>query len=98
MRQMLIRVPDDLHKRLAKRAKREGVSVNALANQILNDAVPADTDPASIRRQQVRDKARDLGILIDNTGPLVPRERIEAALESTKGMGPQLDELWSEGR
>lgn len=98
MRQMLIRVPDDLHRRLTKLARREGVSVNALANQLLSEFVAAEDPADDADRRKIRDKARDLGILVDSTMPPLPRSRIDAALESTKGIGPVLDDLWAEGR
>ncbi|MDX6240733.1 MAG: HicB family [Kribbellaceae bacterium] len=36
MRQLLLRVPDDLHARLAARAQERGQSVNALATELLD--------------------------------------------------------------
>jgi plasmid stability protein len=36
MKQLLLRVPDDVHRRLAMRAAREGRSVNALATELLD--------------------------------------------------------------
>jgi plasmid stability protein len=46
MKQLLLRVPEDLHRRLALRAGREGRSMNAVATEILG-AVPgrAGTTP-----------------------------------------------------
>ena len=39
VKQLLLRVPDELHQRLARRAVVEGTSVNALATGVLNAAV-----------------------------------------------------------
>jgi predicted HicB family RNase H-like nuclease len=41
LKQLLLRVPEDVHRRLAARAKREGRSVNALATEILDAAAAA---------------------------------------------------------
>lgn len=99
MKQVLIRIPDDLHARLTEQAKRDGVSVNALANRVLNDAVPAaDHDADEARRSRLRRKARDIGVLVELPAPPVTEERFAAALEGTKGRGPVLDDLWAEGR
>lgn len=95
---MLIRVPDDLHKRLTALAHDDGVSVNALANQILTEAVAARTSPEDVEQQKIRDKARTLGLLVDSTMPPLSADRVNAAIDSTKGMGPVLADLWSEGR
>ena len=42
VKQLLLRVPDDVHRRLAARAVREGRSVNAVATEILDAAADAD--------------------------------------------------------
>lgn len=59
MRQLLLRVPDELHRRLAARAEREGRSVNALATEILGTSVDADTGSA---RDVVRARAVARGV------------------------------------
>jgi hypothetical protein len=97
MRQLLIRVPDDLHQRLTRLARHDGVSVNALANQILSSTA-AEREPDDRRHGRAREKARELGLLADSTMPPLPRSRIDAALASTKGLGPVVEELWSDGR
>jgi plasmid stability protein len=56
----LLRVPDEMHHRLAARARREGRSINAIANEILDSA--ADVDLGS-SRDRVRARAVALGIL-----------------------------------
>ena len=42
MKQLLLRVPEDLHRRLAARAAREGRSMNAVAGAILDASTDAD--------------------------------------------------------
>jgi len=95
MRQMLLRVPDELHSRLARAARESGCSVNALANEILDEAVPAE--PMD-ERARLREKARQLGVLVELPAEKISPERRAAALESTRGMGPVLDEIFADGR
>lgn len=95
MRQMLLRVPDELHTRLARTARQRSTSVNALANEILDDVVPRQ--PAD-KRTRLREKARELGVLVELPAQHISSERRATALESTKGMGPVLDEIFEDGR
>ena len=60
MRQLLLRVPDEMHQRLAARARREGRSINALSNEILDSAAGVDLGSA---RDRLRARAVALGIL-----------------------------------
>lgn len=100
MRQLLVRIPDDLHARLTDKAKREGISVNALANQVLDAAAPPEGPSNGIltRRYRLREKARRLGILVEKPAPPVPGDRFTAALHETEGIGPLVEELSAEGR
>jgi hypothetical protein len=101
MRQLLLRIPDDLHRRLTARAQREGVSINALANKVLSAAAPPpppSDDDVDVRRLEPREKARDLGILVESPAPSVPPAQFTKALKATEGVGPVLDELWTDGR
>ncbi len=89
MRQLLLRVPDDLHRRIAARAAREGTSVNQLASDILDAAADADRGG---RRGRLRAQAASSGVL----GPpldtdLAAPDRADA-IESMKGIGPVLDD------
>jgi plasmid stability protein len=95
MRQMLLRVPDDLHRRLARAARESGRSVNALANDILDQAVPPE--PMD-ERTRLLEKARQLGVLVERPAAKINPERRAAALEATEGMGPVLDEIFADGR
>lgn len=100
MRQLLIRIPHDLHARLTVKAKRDGVSVNALANAALQAAAPpaGGGDDVDSRRHGLREKARELGILVESPTIPVTTDRFEAALRETEEAGPVTDELWAEGR
>ncbi|HLI59922.1 MAG TPA: toxin-antitoxin system HicB family antitoxin [Solirubrobacteraceae bacterium] len=95
MRQLLLRVPEDLHRRLAARAAREGRSVNAVATQILDAA--ADSDRGD-RRAQVRAAAAAAGTLRPTSSPPVGAARRRRILESTRGLGPQVDRLLADER
>ena len=62
MKQLILRVSDDLHRRIAARAAREGKSVNAWANGLLDAAV--DADVAEDRQARADAKAAALGMLV----------------------------------
>jgi plasmid stability protein len=97
MRQLLLRVPDDLHARLAARAQERGQSVNALATELLDHLI--EEDPASVRRR-LRAKAHQLGVLAK---PHAPRRHLSdaeraRALASARGLGQVLDSILDDGR
>ncbi len=99
MKQVLLRVDDELHAQLTERAQRERRSVNALANEILSRATQAG---ATSPRQQVRARAAALGLL---AAPLTPPESHpegadsrQRVLDRTRGLGPVLDDLIDEDR
>ncbi len=95
MRQLLLRIPDDLHARLTSRARRAGRSANTIATEILEQGVADESGDA---RAALRSRARRLGVLaISLTGP-VPAPDREAALASVRDIGPILDELLADGR
>lgn len=63
MKQLILRVSPDLHRRIAARAAREGKSVNAWARDLLEVSVDADLGD---RHARARAKAAALGILRDS--------------------------------
>lgn len=95
MKQLLLRVPDGVHRRLAARAAREGRSVNALATEILDAAADADEGD---RRARLRARAATLGVLRASPAPSVGTSRRRRIVASTEGTGPVLDRLLSEER
>ncbi len=95
MKQLLLRVPDDVHRRLADRAARAGQSVNAVANEILDAAVDADEGD---RRTRLRARAATRGMLRSEDGSVVGARRRRAIIASTKGTGVVLDRLLAEER
>jgi hypothetical protein len=100
MKQLLLRVGDDLHARLVRKAKREHRSINSVANEILN---VVDADEVGSEREKVRARMAALGVLVAPPPPSgVTSENIdeirERALESMRGIGPVLDDIINEDR
>ncbi|MFI6450748.1 FitA-like ribbon-helix-helix domain-containing protein [Streptosporangium amethystogenes] len=96
MKQLLLRIDDDLHQRITRRARRTGRSINATAGEILAHGV---SDEALDARAELRARARRLGVLAEQPpAPPVTEADRERALAATRGIGPILDELWAEGR
>lgn len=106
MKQLLLRVPEELHARLTDQARASGTSVNALANQILGLGI----DPSSLsRRDRLKLKLMAVGTVGRNrphpnpepTPARTPEEKaaiLERALESMRGAGPILDEIEADWR
>jgi plasmid stability protein len=95
VKQLLLRVPEDLHRRLALRAGREGRSMNAVATEIL-DAVPEGEQ--ADRRARLRAAAVAAGML-----RATPRSRVSSSqrartIGSTRGLGQQVDRLLADER
>lgn len=95
MKQLLLRVPDDVHRRLAARAARAGESVNAVANEILDAAVDADEGD---RRTRLRARAAALGLLQPTAGAVVGASRRRRTIGSTRGAGSALDRILAQER
>lgn len=62
MKQLILRVSPDLHRRIAARAAREGKSVNAWVTNLLDATV--DADVAEDRQARAAAKAAELGMLV----------------------------------
>jgi plasmid stability protein len=95
MKQLLLRIPEELHRRLAARAAREMRSVNALATEILDAAADADSGD---RRTQLRAAAAAAGTLRTVDARPVSATRRQRITESTRGLGPQIDRLLAQER
>lgn len=95
MKQLLLRVPDELHRRLMARAAREGRSLNALANEILDAAAEADSGD---RRARLRAAAAASGVLRTTAARPVSAARRQRVIASTRGLGARLDRLLDEER
>jgi plasmid stability protein len=94
MKQVLLRVPDDLHARLSARAADSGQSVNALATHILDTYVD---DPGAAGNDRLRARARQLGLLSSGPSrqPVTGERRRAAGLRVGR---PVLDDLLHDGR
>jgi plasmid stability protein len=96
VKQLLLRVSDDLHARLTARAAREGRSVNQLAGEVLDVAANVR---AGDERSRVRAKAAALGILAEDHGaPAIDDRERAALLASSRGRGPVIDEFLHDER
>lgn len=89
MKQLLLRVPEDVHRRLAARAAREGRSVNALATEILDASAEADCGD---RRARLRAAAAAAGTLRPVDARPVSAARRTRITGSTRGIGAQIDQ------
>lgn len=99
MKQLLLRVDDELHARLAAQARALGKSVNALANEILGLGI----DPTNLsRRDRLELKLMVLGEIRGSVEPEpdlrpISSAELEAlrtrAFASMRGIGPMADEL-----
>jgi plasmid stability protein len=95
MKQLLLRVPDEVHRRLAARAARDGRSVNAVATEILDAAADADEGD---RRARLRARAATLGVSRPTPARSVSAARRRRIVASTRGTGAILDRLLSDER
>jgi len=95
VKQLLLRVPEDVHQRLMARAGREGRSLNAIATEILDAAADADSGD---RRAQLRAAAAASGTLRRVTARPAGADRRRRIIESTRGLGPLVDELLQQER
>ena len=91
MKQLLLRVPDELHAQLVGQARSRGTSVNALANDILGLGI----DPAQLSRtDRLRLKLMQVGE-ISGSGALPPSPSPELLddLEAIRAAPSELDEI-----
>jgi plasmid stability protein len=95
MKQLLLRVPEEIHRRLVARAAREGRSLNAVANDILDAAADADSGD---RRARARAAAAAAGTLRTVNARPVSSARRRRIIESTRGLGSQIDQLLAQER
>jgi plasmid stability protein len=95
VKQLLLRVPADLHRRLAARAAREGRSVNAVATELLDLTAEADQGD---RRSRLRAAAAAAGFLRGVRSRDLPPGRRGQIVDSTRGLGPIADALIADER
>lgn len=98
MKQLLLRVDDDLHARLTERAKREHRSVNAIANEILS-VIGADDSRSEQEKVQARLAARGMLASAPPDDDSIDRDELRArAIKSMRGAGKLLDAILDEDR
>jgi plasmid stability protein len=95
VKQLLLRVPEDLHRRLALRAEREGRSMNAVATEIL-DAI--SEDEKADRGARLRAAAAAAGMLRATPPSHLSAAQRSRIIGSTRGLGQQIDQLLADER
>jgi negative regulator of replication initiation len=95
MKQLLLRVPDELHQRLADRARHEGRSVNVIATEMLDTSVAAESGSA---RHVVRARAAARGLLATVVTPTVEPPPIEVVVKAFRKVRLTAAELIDEQR
>lgn len=95
VKQLLLRVPEDMHRRLVARAAREGRSLNAVATEILDAAAEVDLGD---RGAQLRAAAAAAGTLRTVNARPVSAARRRRITESTHGLGHQVDRQLAQER
>jgi plasmid stability protein len=97
VKQLILRVSDDLHRRIAARAAREGKSVNAWANGLLDATVDADLETFS-RQERLRAKAAALGMLVEIDAPPADEEERRLGRAALAELAPEIVRILEEDR
>jgi hypothetical protein len=97
VKQLILRVSPDLHRRIAARAAREGKSVNAWVTQLLGASV--DADVAEDRQARADAKAAALGMLVvyDDI-PEYDEETRRRGREALRELAPEALRILNEDR
>lgn len=95
MKQLILRVPDEIHGRLKARARREGRSMNAVAGELLDASMDADIGD---RRARLRLDAARVGVHRRLSAKGIGAARRKRIVDSTRGLGSQLDRYLGEER
>jgi hypothetical protein len=97
VKQLILRVSPDLHRRIAARAAREGKSVNAWVNQLLDVTVDADVEED--RQARADAKAAALGMLVvyDDI-PEYDEETLRQGEEELRKLAPEALRILNEDR
>lgn len=96
MRQLILRVSDDLHQRIKARARREGTSVNAWVRDLLD--VTVDADVAEDRQARADAKAAALGMLVDIDAPPMSEADRERGRRALRELAPEIVRILEEDR
>jgi plasmid stability protein len=95
VKQLIVRLDDDLHARLKARAARQERSMNSLVEELLERELPPED-----RREALRRRAEALGIRFVDVPPPDGRvPSLDEAIEMTRGAGPVFSEAldWARG-
>ena len=96
MKQLILRVSDDLHSRITARAAREGRSVNAWVSELLDRVVDADLGD---RQARAAAKAAELGMLVvyDDI-PEYDEETLRRGAAAWRELGPEIVRILEDDR
>ena len=95
MKQILLRVPDEVHRRLTERARRDGRSVNALAGELLDLGASADEGG---RRGRLRARAAAAGLSATVEAEATEAPDRESLAVQTRGWGAVAGDLLAQER
>jgi plasmid stability protein len=96
VKQLILRVSDDLHRRITARAAREGKSVNAWASLLLDATV--DADVAEDRQTRADAKAAALGFLVDIDAPPIDEKTYRQGLAELREIAPEIVRILDDDR
>jgi hypothetical protein len=96
VKQLILRVSPDLHRRIAARAAREGRSVNAWVSELLERVVDADLGD---RQARAAAKAAELGMLVvyDDI-PEYDEKTLERGREVLEELAPEIVRILEDDR
>jgi HicB family len=96
VKQLILRVSEDLHRRIAARAAREGLSVNAWTSRLL--AATVDADIAQDRQTRANAKAAALGMLVTIDAPPLDDEARKRGRAALAELAPEIVRILEEDR
>jgi plasmid stability protein len=95
VKQLILRLSDDLHRRVKARAEREGTSVNAWVGDLLDVSVDADIGD---RQARANAKAAALGMLVKIDTPPVDEATRERGRKALRELAPEIVRIVDEDR
>jgi HicB family len=95
VKQLILRVSDDLHRRIAARAAREGVSMNKWLSRLAEATVDADIGD---RHARAGAKAATLGMLVHIDVPPADEETRRRGRAALRELAPEMLRIINEDR
>jgi hypothetical protein len=95
VKQLILRVSPELHRRIKARAEREGTSVNAWVTDLLHVSVDADIGD---RQAEVRARAATLGMLVRVDAPPIDEATYRQGLAELREIAPDVVRILEEDR